>query len=265
MADPDEGVAADGTIRTGARRERVPRLFEPVLAAAVGALSGDASLYVYGSVATGTARPGVSDVDLLAIDLTDADLLSARLSRQFPDRCRGVEIAAASTDDFGGNSDEAYGNRVFLRHYCIHVAGPDRAHDLPRFPADVRAARGFNGDIEAHLRRWRRQFEVEPAGAEAIGLRAARKSLLAVAGMVSVHDGTWTTDRSIGVRRWSEIEPELAPGLARLHAWAGGARQPSLDEVARALDDAGIVAHIVARFSSLVGLWDVPDTAPDIG
>lgn len=101
MTDPDEGVAADGTIRTGVRRERVSRLFEPVLAAAVGALSGDASLYVYGSVATGTAAPGVSDVDLLAIDLTDADRLSARLSRQLADRCRGVEIAAAALGDAG--------------------------------------------------------------------------------------------------------------------------------------------------------------------
>jgi hypothetical protein len=70
MADPDEGVAADGTIRTGARRSRVPAAFEPVLADAV-ALAGDggASLYVYGSVATGTVRYGSSDVDLLSIDL----------------------------------------------------------------------------------------------------------------------------------------------------------------------------------------------------
>jgi len=59
MADPEEGVAADGTIRTGALRSRVPAAFEPVLADAV-ALAGDsgASLYVYGSVATGTVRPG---------------------------------------------------------------------------------------------------------------------------------------------------------------------------------------------------------------
>jgi hypothetical protein len=35
VADPDEGVAADGTIRTGARRDRVPAAFAPVLADAV--------------------------------------------------------------------------------------------------------------------------------------------------------------------------------------------------------------------------------------
>ena len=35
MSDPDEGVAADGTIRTGVRRDRVPALFEDVLRDAV--------------------------------------------------------------------------------------------------------------------------------------------------------------------------------------------------------------------------------------
>jgi len=79
MADPDEGVAADGTIRTGARRSRVPAAFEPVLADAV-ALAGDggASLYVNGSVATGTVRYGSSDVDLLSIDLPEAAVLGRR-------------------------------------------------------------------------------------------------------------------------------------------------------------------------------------------
>jgi uncharacterized protein len=59
VADPDEGIAADGTIRTGAQRDRVPALFEPVLTDAVAILAeSGASLYVYGSAANGTARPG---------------------------------------------------------------------------------------------------------------------------------------------------------------------------------------------------------------
>jgi uncharacterized protein len=57
MADPEEGVAADGTIRTGARRDRVHAAFEPVLADAVAFLGNSgASLYIYGSVAHGTSR-----------------------------------------------------------------------------------------------------------------------------------------------------------------------------------------------------------------
>jgi len=100
MADPDEGVAAAGTIRTGARRDRVPAIFEPVMTDAVAfagksaaGTSAPASLYVYGSVANGTARPGSSDVDLLSIDLPDAFLLGQRLSARYAGICRGVEGA----------------------------------------------------------------------------------------------------------------------------------------------------------------------------
>src|ERR1700677_1593038 len=123
VADPGEGVAADGTIRTGAQRDRVPALFEPVLADAITFLDRSrASLYVYGSVANGTARPGSSDVDLLSIDLPLAGLLGQQLSARYSDRCRGVEVAAAAAADLAGDDDATYGFRVFLPHSCVHLA-----------------------------------------------------------------------------------------------------------------------------------------------
>jgi len=256
MTDPEEGVAADGTIRTGAHRGRVPAAFEPVLADAV-AFAGEsgASLYVYGSVATGTVRPPSSDVDLLSIGLPEAAILGQRLSARYADRCRGVEVAAATAADFGGDTDVAYGNRVFLRHYCVHLAGPDPSAAWPAFPADARAARGFNGDLGQHLRRWRQGLESGTAGAELLGVLVARKTLLAVAGLVSVHDHTWTTDRSRAVRRWSELEPGLVVQLGRLLSWTRAERRPSREEVGHALADDGIVAAIVERFGRLIGLW----------
>jgi uncharacterized protein len=256
MADPEEGVAADGTIRTGAHRDRVPAAYEPVLADAV-AFAGDsgASLCVYGSVATGTVRPGSSDVDLLSIDLPEADILGKRLSARYADRCRGVEVAAATASDLTGYTDAAYGFRVFLRHYCVHLAGPDPAAALPAFPADARAARGFNGDLGQHRRRWRQGLESGTVAADLLGVRVARKTLLAVAGLVSVRDHTWTTDRSRAVQRWSELEPDLAAQLARLHSWATAERHPDREEVGHALADDGIVSAILERFGRLIGLW----------
>lgn len=125
-------MAADGTIRTGAHRDRVPAAFEPVLADAVASLGESrASLYVYGSVANGTVRPGSSDVDLLSIGLGDAASIGQRLSARYADRCRDVEFAAATPADFVGDTDAAYGYRVFLRHYCVHLAGPDLSAALP--------------------------------------------------------------------------------------------------------------------------------------
>ncbi|HUB41677.1 MAG TPA: nucleotidyltransferase domain-containing protein [Streptosporangiaceae bacterium] len=256
MADPDEGVAADGTIRTGARRDRVPAAFEPVLADAI-ALLGDsgASLYVYGSVATGTVHLGSSDVDLLSIGLLDAAILERDLSARYADRCRGVEVAVATAADLAGDTDAAYGYRVFLRHYCVHLAGPDPAAALPAFPADATAARGFNGDLGQHLQQWRQGLESGMVAADLLGVRAARKTLLAVAGLASVHDHTWTTDRSHAVRRWSELEPGLAGQLSRLHSWANRERRPTREEVELVLADDGTVSAIVERFGSLIGLW----------
>jgi uncharacterized protein len=149
----------------------------------------------------------------------------------------------------------AYGFRVFLRHYCVHLAGPDPSTALPAFPADARAARGFNGDLGRHLRRWRQSLASGTVDADLLGIRVARKTLLAVAGLVSVHDHTWTTDRARPAQRWSDLEPDLAPQLGRLHSWAKAEQQPRRGEVARALADDGIVCTIAERFGRLIGLW----------
>lgn len=98
----------DGTIRTGARRDRVLAIFEPVLSDAVALLGArEASLYVYGSVVTGSARPGSSDADLLSVGLQDAPIIGGRLSALYADRCRGAEVAAASAADYVGDKEVA--------------------------------------------------------------------------------------------------------------------------------------------------------------
>lgn len=166
-------------------------------------------------------------------------------------------MAAAQPADFAGDSDEAYGGRVFLRHYCVHLAGPDLAAGLPDFPADARAARGFNGDIGRQARRWRAELG---AGADpaVLGRRLARKTLLAVAGLVSVHDGTWTTDRAAAAARWGEIRPELRDDLHLLLSWNRERELPERRGVAAALD--GVVAQVVAAFAAVVGVWEPDET-----
>jgi nucleotidyltransferase-like protein len=257
VRDPDEGVAADGTITTGVARSRVPQPFEPVLSTAAGAIADtgcDASAYLYGSVATGQARPAHSDVDLLTVGLEPqlTAELGCELSARFSSLCRGVEIAAAAPGDLAGGSDGAYGFRVFLRHYCIHLAGPDYARGLPRFPADARAARGFNGDIARHAARW---LHALAAGDEPrrLGRRLARKMLLAVAGLVSIYDATCTTDRALAAHRWADIETGLAPVLHALLAWSDGRELPGRPAVRDMLDTT--TSRITAAFATTIGLW----------
>jgi len=254
--DPLEGVTVDGLIRTGASLGRIPNVFAPVLDSTRDAImsSGcDASLYVYGSVATGSARSPKSDVDLLTIGVPSdtAAALSGIVSTRFASICRGVELAVGRPEDFVGDDDEAYGARVFLHHYCVHLAGMDHDHVAAGFPADARAARGFNGDIAQRLRHWRGALDhQQPA---LLGRAIARKTLLAVAGLVSVHDRTWTTDRERAAARWSEIDPGRGPGLRELAAWSEAAHGVDRADLARALDIT--VAPIVEAFANTIGLW----------
>lgn len=258
MYDPNEGVTSSGFIKTGVGQQRVPGVFRSVLDASVAAVrdvNPGSSVYVYGSVATGMAHPPKSDVDLLTIGITSADAtrIGRTLSSQFSAVCRAVELAAADTDDFLGEKHSAYGGRVFLRHYCLYLAGPDLRSTLPDYPADVRAARGFNGDIAIHLERWRGQLESGSDPAD-VGRRMARKSLLALAGLISVHDNTWTTDRATAARRWAEIEPSLTDDLQLLLSWADDHVPSEQAAVTATLN--GIVTHIVSSFDASIGLWD---------
>jgi hypothetical protein len=263
VGDPLEGLSESGTIRTGADITRVATAFRPVHQAATAAVlqsAPSASVYAYGSVVTGQARVGISDVDLLTVGLpaSDANVIGAQLSTRFAKVCRGVEIGAAHSGDFVGESDESYGNRVFLRHYCVLLEGPDVHRPKHDFAGDRRAARGFNGDIGQHARRWRTAVD---AGSDSGSLaqRMARKSLLAVAGLVSIHDHTWTTDREASAARWGEIAPEYHAGLSQLVSWASTRPDAPIETVRDALDET--VEAIVTAFSELIGLW--PDSIRD--
>lgn len=260
VRDPAEGISPTGMIVTGARRESVPQVFERVLSAVgdeLWSVVGEVSLYVYGSVASGTARVGSSDVDFLTVGLpaARAKALGISMSDQFATLCRGVELAPAQPEDLVGDTDAVYGNRVFLRHYCVHLQGPDRQAGLPAFRADVRAARGFNGDIARHLRHWRAVVSDADQTAAMLGRRVARKTLLAVTGLVSVHDATWTTDREGAAQRWSVVDPPLSAHLAKLVAWSEGHLQPTATEVQDALAPDGVVDQVTRAFENSIGLW----------
>lgn len=257
MGDPREGLTTDGAIRTGADRSRIPRAYEPALGQIVStivATDSNASVYVYGSVATGMARTPTSDIDVLTVGLdpVDASEIGRVLSERFADLCRGVEVGAAGPADLDGEGDPAYGLRAFVHHYCVHLAGPDVDRLNDDVPGDARTARGFNGDIAAHARRWRTDLRggTDPT---TLGRRVARKTLLAVAGLVSVHDADWTTDRSRAARRWAEVHPKLADGLDELFAWATDDSTAEPAALADRLD--ATVDPIVRQFAERIGLW----------
>lgn len=237
--------------------------FEPVVAACLEAITQagtDVSTYLYGSVATGMAVPGTSDVDILTIGLPEVDAvrLGRELSERFEGLSRGIQIGAAQPEHFFGKGDEAYGNRVFLRHYCTPLDGPDLSAEWPEFPADIHAARGFNGDIGRRLDEWRsalRLADEDSQGVVALARRAARKTLFATAGLVSVTEGTWTTDRGTAAARGAVVKPALAEGLGNLSLWSEGHAESGRAELEASLHTGGVVDEVVREFCDVIGLW----------
>src|SRR5699024_850199 len=161
--------------------------------------------------------------------------------------CRGVEVGRARREDLLAGGDEAYGNRIFLRHYCVPLSQRDEMRSPAPFLGDARAARGFNGDIGSCLARWRSRSPLPRA--------VSRKTLFAAASVVSVVTGTWTTDRGVAARRWRDIEPGRAREIALLHRWAEDDRTVSTADLEAALAPEGIVANVVDRFEVEIGLW----------
>jgi uncharacterized protein len=217
--DPAEGVDAAGYLVTGAGLTNVPPAYRPVIADCVAALTAFPELdglYLYGSVATGRARPPDSDLDLLALwtSTVDASATVAALSARHAAVVRGVGLAEASVDSLAEEAD-----RCFLKHYCVPLAGRDRRADLPRCRPSRQLAIGFAGDLPALLR-----SIVDRAPTREVAARkVARRLLLGVATIESASHGGWTTDRATGAALLAEHHPQWTDVAARAVQMSAGA------------------------------------------
>jgi hypothetical protein len=239
--DPAEGVDAHGYLVTGAALAKVAPVYRPILDDCVSTLTATFAdrldgLYLYGSVATGQARPPDSDLDLLALwtSTVDDNLVRATataLSTRHSGAVREVGLARATLDSITEPAD-----RCFLKHYCVPLTGYDRRTDLAPCTPSRALADGFNGDVVPALR-----SIVDDAVNPAVAARkAARRLLLAVATVESVSHATWSTDRDTGAalltrhhREWTDVaanavelaagrgNPDGAGDLVALADWLG--------------------------------------------
>jgi hypothetical protein len=245
--DPAEGVSPEGVIVTGAAAERVPAVYRPVVADCVDllmSLFGDRlhSLYLYGSVATGQARPPGSDLDLVPVWLSDPEpgavAAAAQLSARHAALVREVSLASCTLAEVLAETRDGLGMRCFLRHYCVWLAGVDlRPSLLPCRPSRA-VADGFNDDVAALVRRWRSDVDAASTTAEvaAVARAAARKLLLVAATLESAEHGGWTTDRATGAALLAAYHPEWTAVAERALSWCADPDQPRTDEVRQLLN-----------------------------
>lgn len=217
--DPAEGVDAGGYLVTGVALANIPPAYRPVVDDCVAALTAFPELdglYLYGSVATGRARPPDSDLDLLALWTSTVDVSAtvAALSARHAAVVREVGLAQAGVDSLADEAD-----RCFLKHYCVPLAGRDRRADLPRCRPSRGLALGFAGDLPALLR-----SIVDTAPTPDVAARGvARRLLLGVATIESASHGSWTTDRTTGAALLAQHHPQWTEVVERAMAMSAGA------------------------------------------
>jgi len=102
---------------------------------------------------------------------------------------------------------------------------------------------------------WRREQQLRRTSE--LARSVARKTLLATAMLVSIHDHGWTTDRRYAAARWAEIEPSWAADLRQLVRWTDvqGAATAARREVDGVLSPTGVIQAIVDSFATQIGLW----------
>ncbi len=208
--DPAEGVADDGIISTGASRDNLHPAYARLLDETVGTLRaalGPAlhSVYVYGSVATGQARPPRSDLDVVAVTTTDLDRsvddIADDLTARHRSLVREVGIGSVSLETLGRSDLNGCAERCFLKHYCVHLAGQDIRSEFASCRPPLALAVGFNGNLGTVLAQLREQLVASPSEPERHKLvtRACRKILMSAATLLSVREGGWSTDRVAAV------------------------------------------------------------------
>lgn len=223
-------MADDGTITTGAAPGRIPPVYAVLVDDAVETLSGALgdtlhSLYLYGSVATGQARPPGSDLDLIVVLEHLVPEVVGAAAGELSGRHRHLvrEVGIGSVDVATLNRGDATGHaeRCFLKHYAVHLAGSDLRLAYPPCQSTAQLAAGFNGNLCTVLAETRRRLASEDdEGARAeLAARVCRKILMAAATLLSVRDGDWSTDRSEAVELVRRHAPDLGALAADALRW----------------------------------------------
>src|SRR5215213_6663457 len=201
------GLDRHGFILPEVSLDRVRPPYPPVIAALreqCGAAfpSNLHSLYVAGSVVKGTACPGQSDLDALAVmqvaptpaDKEAARRVAAAVAGSFP-FITEVSILLAGRDAIL-SEDERNDMGFFVKILCACVAGEDLGAHLPQYRPTVALARGTNGNIRALLddRRRRLASTSDPADVAAICRGIMRKIVRTGFTLVMPRYHGWTSD-----------------------------------------------------------------------
>lgn len=216
----DRGLDHAGFIRPEVSLDRVDPLYLPVVddfrEGCRAAFAEDLhSLYLCGSVVKGTARPGMSDLDAVAVLRVAPDAGHEAVGREV---ARVVEkrhrfLTGASFGLFHRDvilsRAQRYDMGFFVKCLCACVDGEDLARVLPRFRPSRALARGANGNIRRLLGdRRERLATAEPDEVAFVCRGIMRKIIRTGFTLVMPRYRGWTSDLEPAVAIFSAYYPE---------------------------------------------------------
>lgn len=229
------GVDQNGIIVNEADLGKISSTFQPlvdsVLSAAIANLSAEVeSVYFYGSIVTGTAVLGKSDLDVILVLKHEPSAetgqkikeLESRLTAQHKPLVRGVALGFTSVEQLQ-RAEERYAGVCFLKHLCVRAHGADLTKDIDGFKPTWQVAQGFNGDIRQSLDRARlkvvnaeSEYEVQVLS-QALGKKLVRTGF----SLVMPRLASWTTQLRTSYEAFAGLYPERGVQMALALQWAG--------------------------------------------
>jgi predicted nucleotidyltransferase len=259
-----DGLDAEGYIESCCAIENIPPIFQPALDEIIAVLGSTFaatlhSIYVYGSVATGHARVGQSDIDILVIfdqplsDLGQAEIkrVSQSLSALYRSLVREVGIGPVSVQEALAK-ESLPGLGCFIKHLCVCVAGEDIRPVLPKFRPTIEVARGFNGDYAAVMRGLLAELAEanETEVAQSVMRRICRKTVRTAFSLVMPRLGCWTTELERSVDYFCRYYPEKQHSMALILNWIQQPPQDRTEFLRRVLP---LADWLTVEFDQVIG------------
>lgn len=125
------------------------------------------SVYVYGSVARGTAKPGCSDLDLTLVLHHSATEAEQQVLKNIQQAIQEAHSIVSKVDfDIGVlvevlAPESALKWGCWLKHYCCHLMGVDLSLSFPLCRPSKALAMALNGDCLERLNHYVEQISIE--------------------------------------------------------------------------------------------------------
>lgn len=179
------------------------------------------SLYVYGSVAEGKAKPGISDLDITVVFTSDVDPITVKkldITRLKIERSNSI----ASKIDFDCasleqvlNADNHQSWGYWLKHHCTCVFGEDLSRRFELFRPSRSIAIAVNGDfipvLEKYIEQLRSETDIKKQ--QQLQRAAARKVIRATNILRNEYDKDWPSTLQEHCEKIRHQYPTLAKDI----------------------------------------------------